>query len=187
MKRPARSSTACPTRIGNPGTSPRPRRKNSRPSPKPPSAPIRNNRQRRAQTSMTVLVTGAAGFIGSHVSRALLAQGRTVIGVDDLNGYYDVRLKQARLALLEKDSRFAFHRLDIAARDAGLKLVSAHPEIERIVHLAAQAGVRYSLANPYAYTRSNVEGQIVMLEAARALPALRHFVYASSSSVDRGN
>jgi UDP-glucuronate 4-epimerase len=136
---------------------------------------------------MTVLVTGAAGFIGSHVSRALLAQGRTVIGVDDLNGYYDVRLKQARLALLEKDSRFAFHRLDIADRDAVLKLVAAHPEIERIVHLAAQAGVRYSLANPYAYTHSNVEGQLVMLEAARALPGLRHFVYASSSSVYGGN
>jgi UDP-glucuronate 4-epimerase len=136
---------------------------------------------------MTVLVTGAAGFIGFHVSQALLARGDSVIGVDDLNDYYDVRLKRARLDQLEKTQGFAFRKLDIADRDAVFKLVSANPKIDRIVHLAAQAGVRHSLTNPYAYTRSNVEGQLVMLEAARAMPELAHFVYASSSSVYGGN
>jgi UDP-glucuronate 4-epimerase len=136
---------------------------------------------------MTILVTGAAGFIGLHVAQGLLARGDSVIGVDDLNDYYDVRLKQARLERLEKQRNFAFHRLDVADRDAVMKLVAANPGIDRIVHLAAQAGVRYSLTNPYAYTHSNVEGQLVMLEAARKLPALRHFVYASSSSVYGGN
>jgi UDP-glucuronate 4-epimerase len=136
---------------------------------------------------MTVLVTGAAGFIGFHVSQALLARGDSVIGVDDLNDYYDVRLKRARLDQLEKTQGFAFRKLDIADRDAVFKLVSANPKIDRIVHLAAQAGVRHSLTNPYAYTRSNVEGQLVMLEAARAMSELAHFVYASSSSVYGGN
>jgi UDP-glucuronate 4-epimerase len=136
---------------------------------------------------MTVLVTGAAGFIGFHVSQALLARGDSVIGIDDLNDYYDVRLKRARLDQLEKTRGFAFRKLDIADRDAVFKLVSSNPKIDRIVHLAAQAGVRHSLTNPYAYTRSNVEGQLVMLEAARAMPELAHFVYASSSSVYGGN
>jgi len=136
---------------------------------------------------MTVLVTGAAGFIGFHVARALLARGETVVGVDDLNDYYDVRLKKARLAELEGKDGFAFRRLDIAERAAMAALVAENPGIDRIVHLAAQAGVRYSLENPYAYTRSNVEGQLVMLETARAIPKLRHFLYASSSSVYGGN
>jgi len=136
---------------------------------------------------MSVLVTGAAGFIGYHVSQALLARGEEVIGIDDLNAYYDVNLKHARLANLRADKRFAFHLLDVADSEAILDLAAECPEIDRIVHLAAQAGVRYSLTHPHAYTRSNVEGQLVMLEAARAIKGLRHFVYASSSSVYGGN
>ncbi len=132
---------------------------------------------------MTVLVTGAAGFIGSFTSLALLEGGRRVIGVDNLNDYYDVSLKQARLDRLHGRDGFSFVKLDIADRDAMAALVESHPEITEIIHLAAQPGVRYSLINPYAYTRSNIEGHLVLLEAARKLAALRHFVYASSSSV----
>ncbi len=135
---------------------------------------------------MAVLVTGAAGFIGFHVARALLARGESVVGVDNLNDYYDVALKRARLERLTGAGDFAFHRIDIAEREPMLRLVAQYPGIGRVVHLAAQAGVRYSLENPHAYTRSNVEGQLVMLEAARALPDLEHFVYASSSSVYGG-
>ena len=134
---------------------------------------------------MAVLVTGAAGFIGYHVARALLARGEQVVGLDNLNDYYDPALKRARLDALSGD--FSFHRLDIADRDPVLRLIESNPAIDRIVHLAAQAGVRYSLENPHAYTRSNVEGQLVMLEAARACSGLKHFVYASSSSVYGGN
>lgn len=136
---------------------------------------------------MTVLVTGAAGFIGFHVAGALLERGETVIGLDNLNDYYDVGLKRARLEELAREKNFAFHRIDIAEREPVLRLAESNPGIDRIVHLAAQAGVRYSLENPHAYTRSNVEGQLVMLEAARALPGLKHFLYASSSSVYGGN
>jgi UDP-glucuronate 4-epimerase len=136
---------------------------------------------------MSVLVTGAAGFIGFHVSQALLARGDDVVAVDNLNDYYDVALKRARLAQLEAKTGFVFHHADIADRAAIAALVERHPEIDRVVHLAAQAGVRYSLQNPYAYVESNVMGHVVMLEAARRLPALRAFVYASSSSVYGGN
>lgn len=136
---------------------------------------------------MTVLVTGAAGFIGFHVIRALLDRGELVIGVDNLNDYYDPALKRARLAQLEGRNGFGFHRLDIADRAALPELCRGRPEINRIVHLAAQAGVRYSLVNPYAYVESNVMGQLVVMEAARLLPRLRHLVYASSSSVYGGN
>lgn len=132
---------------------------------------------------MTVLVTGAAGFIGYHTSEVLLARGDAVIGIDNLNDYYDVSLKQARLARLAEKPGFTFERMDIADRDAVDQLFKRHPEITRIVNLAAQAGVRYSLINPYAYTRSNIEGHLVLLEAARRLERLDHFVYASSSSV----
>jgi UDP-glucuronate 4-epimerase len=131
----------------------------------------------------TVLVTGAAGFIGAAVSEALLARGDAVVGVDNLNDYYDVGLKQARLARLASNKAFHFHQIDISDRDRMLALAADFPAITGIVHLAAQAGVRYSLINPYAYVTSNVMGQVVVLEMARALPALKHLVYASSSSV----
>ncbi len=134
-----------------------------------------------------VLVTGAAGFIGYHVSQALLDGGAQIVGVDNLNDYYDPALKSARLARLTDRDGFVFEKLDIADHEAILALVEAHPDITGIVHLAAQAGVRYSLVNPYAYVEANVMGQVVMLEACRRLPALEHFVYASSSSVYGGN
>ena len=129
---------------------------------------------------MAILLTGAAGFIGFHTTRALLARGETVIGVDCVNDYYDTGLKEARLAQLAGPG-FTFIRADIADREAMLAL--ADRGIDRVVHLAAQAGVRYSMIDPYAYVTSNVMGQVVLLELARRLPALRHFVYASSSSV----
>ncbi len=132
---------------------------------------------------MTVLVTGAAGFIGYHVSQALLARDERVLGVDELNAYYDVRLKQARLGRLEAHPGFSFARLDIADAEALAALLAEHPGVTRIVHLAAQAGVRYSLENPFAYARSNLLGQLAILEQARTLHGLRHLVYASSSSV----
>jgi UDP-glucuronate 4-epimerase len=135
----------------------------------------------------TILVTGAAGFIGSTVAKALLARGDHVIGVDNLNDYYDVTLKEARLAGLTADKHFTFRKLDVSDRDGILKLAADFPDIAGIVHLAAQAGVRYSLIDPYAYVTSNVMGQVVMLELARKLKALKHFVYASSSSVYGGN
>ncbi|MCC7168649.1 MAG: NAD-dependent epimerase/dehydratase family protein [Rhodospirillales bacterium] len=136
---------------------------------------------------MPVLVTGAAGFIGFSLCRALLARGEAVIGVDDLNDYYDPALKEARLHRLRESPGFTFERLDIAERDAMLDLARRHPKIDRVVNLAAQAGVRYSLVNPHAYTRSNVEGFLVVLELCRHLPKLTHLVYASSSSVYGGN
>ena len=136
---------------------------------------------------MTILVTGAAGFIGYHVTEALLARGEHVIGVDNVNDYYDVRLKQARLARLAGKPGFAFHRLDIAAHEALRAAVPGDAGVDRIVHLAAQAGVRYSLENPFVYVRANLMGHIAILELARALPGFRHLVYASSSSVYGGN
>jgi UDP-glucuronate 4-epimerase len=136
---------------------------------------------------VTVLVTGAAGFVGSHVAHALLDRGDEVVGVDNLNDYYDIRLKQARLARLEERAGFAFHRLDISDREALAAVLARHPGIEAIVHLAAQAGVRHSMIDPYAYVQANVMGHLVVLEAARRLPGLKHLVYASTSSVYGGN
>jgi UDP-glucuronate 4-epimerase len=136
---------------------------------------------------MTVLLTGAAGFIGFHVAEALLARGEHVVGVDNLNAYYDVRLKQARLARLQEHAGFTFRHTDLADRDAMAELAAAHPGITRIVHLAAQAGVRYSLQDPYAYIASNVLGHLGILELARHLGRLDHLVYASSSSVYGAN
>jgi UDP-glucuronate 4-epimerase len=134
-----------------------------------------------------ILVTGAAGFIGSQVTKALLARGDAVLGVDSINDYYDVALKQARLSELEGIKAFQFRKLDISDRDTMLALAKELPALSGIVHLAAQPGVRYSLINPYVYIQANVMGHLVMLEMARALPALRHFVYASSSSVYGAN
>ena len=136
---------------------------------------------------MTILVTGAAGFIGYHVTEALLARGALVVGLDNLSDYYDVSLKQARLARLEERSGFYFRKIDIADRDMMLALVKEFPAVTGIVHLAAQPGVRYSLVNPYAYVTANIMGHLVMLELARALPKLKHMVYASSSSVYGSN
>ncbi|MBL6941525.1 MAG: GDP-mannose 4,6-dehydratase [Rhodospirillales bacterium] len=132
---------------------------------------------------MTVLVTGTAGFIGYFTTLALLDAGRRVIGIDILNDYYDVSLKQARLDNLLGRNGFTFSQTDIAEREAVDAVFRENPDITEIIHLAAQPGVRYSLINPYAYTRSNIEGHLVLLEAARRLSGLKHFVYASSSSV----
>ena len=136
---------------------------------------------------MTVVVTGAAGFIGYHVATALLAQGERVVGIDSVNDYYDVRLKEARLRRLADHKGFAFHRTDIAdAETVAATLVGAGP-IRGVIHLAAQAGVRYSLTNPYAYVHSNLAGQVAVFEAVRALDPMPALVYASSSSVYGGN
>jgi UDP-glucuronate 4-epimerase len=136
---------------------------------------------------MSILVTGAAGFVGFHVAQALLERGERVIGVDNLNAYYDVRLKHARLGQLETQTNFHFTRLDLADREALPALMARHPDIDRIVHLAAQAGVRHSMVDPFAYVSSNVMGHLSVLEVARHLPGLRHVVYASSSSVYGAN
>jgi UDP-glucuronate 4-epimerase len=135
---------------------------------------------------MTVLVTGAAGFIGYHLSEALVARGERVVGLDNLNAYYDVRLKQARLDRLRRHKSFSFEQRDIAAAGAVAELL-ARDKVDRVVHLAAQAGVRYSLTNPQAYIEANLIGHFNVLEACRSHAGLRHLVYASSSSVYGGN
>lgn len=136
---------------------------------------------------MSILLTGAAGFIGMHVAEALLARGDHVIGVDNLSPYYDVRLKRARLGRLASHRNFVFREVDISDREAMLPLAAEHPEVTRIVHLAAQPGVRHSLVDPFAYVQANVMGHLVVLEMARRLPKIEHLVYASSSSVYGGN
>jgi UDP-glucuronate 4-epimerase len=134
-----------------------------------------------------ILVTGCAGFIGYHVTEALVARGERVVGADNLNDYYDVRLKQARLDRLASRPGFSFHHLDVSEREAVGQLVAGHTDLTGMVHLAAQAGVRHSMVDPYAYIQANVMGHLVILEAARRLPALRHLVYASTSSVYGAN
>ena len=136
---------------------------------------------------MTILVTGAAGFIGFHTSLRLLARGEKVVGVDNMNAYYDPALKQARLAQLLDKPGFVFHQADIADRAAMAEVARANPDITSYINLAAQAGVRHSLKAPHDYTHSNIEGHLVMLELARANDKCKHFVYASSSSVYGAN
>jgi len=135
---------------------------------------------------MTILVTGAAGFIGYHVAAALLARGDSVIGLDSLNDYYDPKLKEARLARLAKSKGFRFEKQNLATPGAVAGLL-ADPAVDQVVHLAAQAGVRYSLTNPEAYIQANIIGHFNVLEACRHKQGLKHLVYASSSSVYGGN
>jgi len=134
---------------------------------------------------MKTLVTGAAGFIGMHVCQLLLARGDEVVGVDNLNDYYDVALKEARLARLTPSPGFKLSRLDIADRE-GIAALFAKERPQRVINLAAQAGVRYSLQNPHAYVDSNVVGFVNILEGCRHT-GVEHFVYASSSSIYGGN
>jgi UDP-glucuronate 4-epimerase len=151
-----------------------------------PRAGTRHCRPREIQgfaTKVKVIVTGAAGFIGSHVSKALLDRGDTVVGVDNMNAYYDPKLKRDRLAWLTPRDGFALVEADVSERDAILRLAETHPDAEAIIHLAAQAGVRHSLTDPYTYVDSNVMGQVVMFELAKRMRTCRHLVYASSSSV----
>lgn len=134
---------------------------------------------------MVYLVTGAAGFIGMHTCLKLLSQGKTVIGIDNLNDYYDVQLKLARLKKLKDYPNFQFELIDIKDKDPLFNIFKKnHPKF--VVHLAAQAGVRYSLENPLAYIESNVHGFVNILECCRE-HSVSHFVYASSSSVYGGN
>ncbi len=134
---------------------------------------------------MKVLLTGAAGFIGMHTALRLLARGDEVVGVDNLNDYYAVALKEARLARLTPHAAFRFHRLGIEQRDAMAQLFATERP-DAVVHLAAQAGVRHSLQNPHAYVDANLQGFLNVLEGCRQHP-VRHLVYASSSSVYGGN
>ena len=134
---------------------------------------------------MKILVTGAAGFIGMHVAERLLAAGHEVVGIDNLNDYYDVRLKDARLERLRKHTGFLFRKLDVADEE-GMRLLFAQARFARVIHLAAQPGVRYSLQNPQAYVRSNLAGFVNILEGCRH-SQVGHLVYGSSSSVYGGN
>lgn len=134
---------------------------------------------------MKILVTGAAGFIGMHVTQRLLARGDSVVGLDNLNDYYDPRLKTDRLARLTPQPGFRFVQMDVADR-AGMEKLFADEGFERVIHLAAQAGVRYSLVNPHAYVESNLVGFMNVLEGCRH-GGVQHLAYASSSSVYGGN
>lgn len=136
---------------------------------------------------MTILVTGVAGFIGFHACQRFLEKGEKVIGIDNLNPYYDVTLKQARLAKLKEHENFIFYQISIENQKAMEQLASSHPDIDYVVHLAAQAGVRYSLTQPYAYGQANLMGHLTILEFCRNLPKCKHLVYASSSSVYGSN
>lgn len=135
--------------------------------------------------NMKILVTGAAGFIGFHLSQKLLAKGNKIIGLDNLNDYYDVSLKKARLELLKKDNNFSFYQLDLADQEGIEKLFQEH-QFDIVVNLAAQAGVRYSLKNPHAYINSNIVGFTNILEGCRH-SKVKHLVFASSSSVYGAN
>jgi UDP-glucuronate 4-epimerase len=130
---------------------------------------------------MKILLTGAAGFIGFHTARKLLARGDEVVGLDNLNDYYDPTLKRARLAILEREPKFRFVKMDLADK-GGMKSLFTREKFKRVIHLAAQAGVRYSLENPQAYVDSNVTGTLNVLEGCRH-NGVEHLVFASTSSV----
>ena len=130
---------------------------------------------------MKILVTGAAGFIGFHLTKALLLQGHVVVGLDNMNDYYDVRLKQARLALIESDNQFQFIKADLSDR-AIIEQIFEEGQFDAVINLAAQAGVRYSIENPHSYIDSNVTGFLHILEGCRH-HKVGHLIYASSSSV----
>ena len=134
-----------------------------------------------------VLVTGVAGFIGFHTAKQLLSKGRQVVGVDNFSAYYDVQLKRDRLAQLTPDPNFKFVELNIADRAVMEKFWSDYGPFYDVIHLAAQAGVRYSLTNPYEYITTNCMGHLVVMEMCRHTPGFRHLVYASSSSVYGAN
>jgi UDP-glucuronate 4-epimerase len=132
-------------------------------------------------TPQTILVTGVAGFIGAHVAKRLLEMGYVVVGIDNLNHYYDVQLKRDRLTMLASHDAFRFERMDLADRAAMSQLFSSHA-FHRVFHLAAQAGVRYSIENPFAYADSNLTGMLTVLDGCQR-SGVEHLVYASSSSV----
>jgi len=134
---------------------------------------------------LKILVTGAAGFIGFHTSKQLLERGDTVVGLDNFNDYYDVNLKESRAAVLDKFDAFSIARIDLADRDA-MEALFAKESFDRVIHLAAQAGVRYSIENPHAYIESNVVGTLHILEGCRH-NNVEHLTYASSSSVYGAN
>jgi UDP-glucuronate 4-epimerase len=134
---------------------------------------------------MKILVTGAAGFIGFHTAQKLLARGDEVVGLDNLNEYYDVSLKHARLAILQKHPNFRFAKIDLADKES-MDALFAREKFQRVIHLAAQAGVRYSLQDPHAYVNSNVTGTLNVLEGCRH-NGVEHLVYASTSSVYGAN
>lgn len=137
--------------------------------------------------STPILVTGAAGFIGFHTSLRLLESDESVVGIDNLNDYYDVTLKEARLEELKKFDRFKFVKMDIADNASMENLWTEEGPFTRVIHLAAQAGVRYSLENPHAYINSNIVGHLNVIERCRHTENFEHLVYASSSSVYGGN
>jgi len=136
---------------------------------------------------VSTLVTGVAGFIGFHVVRALVARGESVVGIDNLQRSHNPALTDSRRVALEGLPGYGFQRLDVTDRDGMRRLFESRPDIDAIVHLAGQAGVRYSVENPYIYLHNNIEAFVVLLETCRALPSLRHLVYASSSSVYGAN
>ncbi len=135
---------------------------------------------------MKILITGAAGFIGSHVAHSLLSRGDQVVGIDNLNDYYDPKLKRARLNKLTPNENFTFYKNDIADSDAVAKIFKDENP-DKVINLAAQAGVRYSLENPHAYINSNIVGHLNIMEGCRHTDSVIKFVYASSSSVYGGN
>ena len=132
---------------------------------------------------MKILVTGAAGFIGFHLCEKLLEEKYTVLGVDNINNYYDVKLKKDRLKILLRKTNFKFKKLDISDNNFVKKIYPIAKNFKVIIHLAAQAGVRYSITHPYKYIESNVKAQISILELAKKIKSFEHLIYASSSSV----